>query len=1070
MNMKPEALGYEDICARHSCDCNALPRRDFLLAVGLGTAGALGLSQRAVAGPFAAEDFAKLVPADKKLDADWIKSLFARGTRTVYRGTELEKIGMPVGGICAGMLYLGGDGKLWLWDIFNRVYDAGSGGPHYAHPLTPSSPLDQGFALQMTVGDKTQTRLLDRGGFADIRFTGEYPIGFVEYSDPDSPLSVSLEAFSPFIPLDAESSSLPATVMRFTVKNTSKDKVEAELGGWLENAVCLHSGRLGRLQRRNRLVRRPGVTFLECSAEAVPQRRQPAARVDIRFDDFEKGTYEGWTVTGTAFGKEPMERAKMPAYQGEIGSQGKRLVNTHNARQGEDVGQADAHVGTLTSKPFKIERHYITFLVGGGAHKGRTCVNLLIDDKVVDSATGRDNNYMQPHSFDVRRWAGRMARLQVVDNERGPWGNIGVDDIVFSDRPREAPYVLTEQFDYGTMGLALLDAVEGDRAVTALPDSKVPAGVFTRPTKIADEPATRPFGHKLTGSLTRKFILEPGAEANVTFVVAWHFPNIRLAPLPDLGGRSYGKRFQSALAVAEHLATNFERLSQQTRLWHDTWYDSTLPYWFLDRTFVNTSILASTTCYWFANGRFYGWEGVGCCAGTCTHVWQYAQAVARIFPQLERTTREKVDYGIAFHADSGAMDYRAEADRRVAVDGQAGTILRAYREHQMSADAAFLKRTWPRIKKSIAYLMRQDRDSDGLLEGEQYNTLDAPWYGEIAWISSLYLAAVRAGAAMAEEMNDAAFAMRCQTIAERGNKRLIERVFNGEYFIQRPDPKHPEAINSNDGCEIDQMLGQSWAWQVGLPRVLPAKETRSALQALWKYNFTPDIGPYRRGFTAIKGGRWYAMPGEGGLLMCTWPRGGAEKAAGKGNTGFVAYFNECMSGFEYQVAAHMIAEGLVQEGLAIVRTIHDRYHASRRNPFNEIECSDHYARAMASYGVFLTACGYEHHGPKGHLGFAPRLTPEDFRAPFTTADGWGTFTQKREGRIQKETIALKWGKLRMRTLAFAIAENVRPAKVKVTLKGKELACRHTTRDGRLLVTLDADVVLEAGQTLEITIH
>jgi non-lysosomal glucosylceramidase len=366
--------------------------------------------------------------------------------------------------------------------------------------------------------------------------------------------------------------------------------------------------------------------------------------------------------------------------------------------------------------------------------------------------------------------------------------------------------------------------------------------------------------------------------------------------------------------------------------------------------------------------------------------------------------------------------------------------------------------------------MRQDRDSDGLLEGEQYNTLDAPWYGEIAWISSLYLAAVRAGAAMAEEMNDAAFAMRCQTIAERGNKRLIERVFNGEYFIQRPDPKHPEAINSNDGCEIDQMLGQSWAWQVGLPRVLPAKETRSALQALWKYNFTPDIGPYRRGFTAIKGGRWYAMPGEGGLLMCTWPRGGAEKAAGKGNTGFVAYFNECMSGFEYQVAAHMIAEGLVQEGLAIVRTIHDRYHASRRNPFNEIECSDHYARAMASYGVFLTTCGYEYHGPKGHLGFAPRLTPEDFRAPFTTAEGWGTFTQKREDRIQKETIALKWGKLRMRTLAFAIAENVRPAKVKVTLKSEELACRHTTRDGRLLVTLDADVVLEAGQTLEITIH
>ncbi len=539
--------------------------------------------------------------------------------------------------------------------------------------------------------------------------------------------------------------------------------------------------------------------------------------------------------------------------------------------------------------------------------------------------------------------------------------------------------------------------------------------------------------------------------------------------MPDLGGRHYGKRFPSALAVSEHVAANFDALSKQTRLWHDTWYDSTLPYWFLDRTFVNTSILATTTCYWFANGRFYGWEGVGCCPGTCTHVWQYAQAVGRIFPQLERTTRETVDYGIAFHADSGAMDYRAEADRRVAVDGQAGTILRAYREHQMSADGAFLQRTWPRIKKSLEYLIRQDRGEDGMLDGEQYNTLDASWYGEIAWISSLYLAAVRAGAAMAEEMKDAAFAQRCQAIAERGQKRLVERLFNGEYFIQRLDLKHPDSINSNDGCEIDQMLGQSWAWQLGLPRILPVEQTRSALIALWKYNFTPDVGPYREGMKAIKGGRWYAMPGEGGLLMCTWPRGGAERAAGKGEAGFVAYFNECMSGFEYQVAAHMIAEGMVREGLAIVRAIHDRYHASRRNPWNEIECSDHYARAMASYGAFLTACGYEHHGPKGYLGFAPQLTPEDFRAPFTTAEGWGTFTQKRDGAGQKETIAVRWGKLRARTLAFTLAEKAQPASVKVTLQGQELPCRHMLQDGRLLITLAADAVVSTGQALEIVI-
>jgi uncharacterized protein (DUF608 family) len=1046
-----------------------MPRRDFLLSVGLGAAGALALDGDAVAGPFAAEEFDKLVPADKKLDPAWVRSLFARGSRTVYRDAELEKIGMPVGGICAGMLYLGGDGKLWLWDIFNHIYNAGFDGPHYARPLTPSSPLDQGFALQMTVGGKTQTRPLDRSGFADIRFSGEYPIGFVEYRDPNSPLSVSLEAFSPFVPLDADNSSLPATVMRFTIKNTSKDKVDAELGGWLENAVCLHSGRPGSWQRCNRIVRERGFTFLECSAESIPQFVAPDVRTPIMFEDFEKETYEGWTVTGTAFGKGPIEKAKMPAYQGDVGAKGKRLVNSHNTRQGEDVGKGDAHTGTLTSKPFKIERKYITFLIGGGAHKGKTCVNLLIDGKVVDSATGHNDNRMRPHNFDVRRWAGRKAQLQIVDNVAGPWGNIGVDDIIFNDLPREDSYDAELQTDYGTMGLALLDPIKSDRAVTALPDGKVPPGVFTRRQKVEEEPATRPFDRKLAGSLTRKLTLEPGTEATVTFVIAWHFPKVKLSGLPDLESRQYVKRFRAARNVAEYVAANFERLHRQTRLWHDTWYDSTLPYWFLDRTFVNTSILASTTCYSFNNGRFYGWEGVGCCPGTCTHVWHYAQAVGRIFPQLERATREMVDYGIAFHADTGAMDYRAEADRRVAVDGQAGTVLRAYREHQMSPDGAFLKRTWPRIKKSIEYLIRQDRDEDGILDGEQYNTLDAPWYGEIAWLSSLYLAAVRAGAAMAEEMDDAAFAKKCQAIADHGGKRIVERLFNGEYFIQRPDAKHPQAINSNEGCEIDQVLGQSWAWQVGLPRVLPEKETRAALHALWKYNFTPDVGPYRRDFKAIKGGRWYAMPGEGGLLMCTWPKGGAERAAGKGEAGFVAYFNECMTGFEYQVAGHMIAEGMVSEGLAIVRTIHDRYHAARRNPFNEIECSDHYARAMASYGVFLSACGFEHHGPKGHLGFAPRLTPEDFRAAFITAEGWGAFSQKRDGQTQKNKISLKWGKLRLRTLALTLADKVQPARVKVALKGEELACEHSMQDRRLSITLAAESVVEAEQMLEIAI-
>ena len=230
----------------------------------------------------------------------------------------------------------------------------------------------------------------------------------------------------------------------------------------------------------------------------------------------------------------------------------------------------------------------------------------------------------------------------------------------------------------------------------------------------------------------------------MTFLVTWHFPNLRMDKLPP--GRFYAKRFASALDVADYVSRNYRRLSRETRLWHDTWYDSTLPYWFLDRTFLNTSILATSTCFRFGDGRFYGWEGVGCCAGTCGHVWQYAQAMARLFPELERDTRERVDFGLALKPD-GAICFRGEFNNIPAVDGQAGTILRALREHQMSADAAWLKRNWPGIKKATEWLIAKDGDGDGLIAGNQHNTLDTDWFGPVAWLSGLYLAALLAAAA-----------------------------------------------------------------------------------------------------------------------------------------------------------------------------------------------------------------------------------------------------------------------------------------------------------------------------------
>jgi hypothetical protein len=542
--------------------------------------------------------------------------------------------------------------------------------------------------------------------------------------------------------------------------------------------------------------------------------------------------------------------------------------------------------------------------------------------------------------------------------------------------------------------------------------------------------------------------------------------------------RHYKPWFSDAADVAQTVGHDFERLAGGTRLWNKTWYDSTLPVWLLDRAVVPVDTLATQTFHWFDNGRPWGWEGVDSCEGTCTHVWSYAQAMARLFPELERRLREMTDYGVAFDEATGVIGYRGDHSKKDAIDGQAGTIIRTWREHTMSPDNEFLERVWPQTKKAIEFLISQDSDQDGVLEGSQAHTLDASWSGPMGWLSSVYCASLRAGEQMARGMGDADFAARCRGIADRGYQAIVEKVYNGEYFIHLPP--NSDRINTGRGCHIDQVLGQSWALQTGLPRVLPKEETVSALNALWKYNVTPDAGGYAIRHTAIKGHRVYAAGGEAGLLMTTWPHGGAETAVPgmaervedfKTWIGPGGYFDECMTGFEYQAAAHMIYEGepgsaLVEHGLAVARNIHDRYAPAKRNPFNEIECGDHYARAMAGYGVFLAVCGFEYNGPKGDIGFAPRISPENFRAPFTAAEGWGTFSQSIDDAGMRAALQMKHGALAVQTIRL----NPRERGVKtvaVTGNGTPLAATVKMIQGTAVIQLDAPVRIREGQALRV---
>lgn len=257
--------------------CSCVDRRSFLK---LTSASALSLALpgpfAAIAGPFEPKDTADhFVPVDKKLRPEWVQALFAKGEPTWYGGDNLKQIAMPVGGIGTGQLYLTGDGRLIHWDIFNDSREGANSGTNYQHLPPPVAVLKQGFAIRSRAGGKTLVRTLDREGFPGVRFRGEYPIASVQYADAEFPVSVTMEAFSPFIPLNAADSALPATVLQFTLKNTTGQPAEVTLAGRLENGVCCHSGEMFEGVRENKVIRNDKLTMMLGSARAVKTPDQP---------------------------------------------------------------------------------------------------------------------------------------------------------------------------------------------------------------------------------------------------------------------------------------------------------------------------------------------------------------------------------------------------------------------------------------------------------------------------------------------------------------------------------------------------------------------------------------------------------------------------------------------------------------------------------------------------------------------------------------------------------------------------------------------------------------------------
>ncbi|HVZ55077.1 MAG TPA: GH116 family glycosyl hydrolase [Chitinophagaceae bacterium] len=473
----------------------------------------------------------------------------------------------------------------------------------------------------------------------------------------------------------------------------------------------------------------------------------------------------------------------------------------------------------------------------------------------------------------------------------------------------------------------------------------------------------------------------------------------------------YSSRFASIREVAEYWRGSYESLKNKSTLFKEAFYASTLPPEVVEAVAANLSILKSPTVMRQFDGRLWSFEGCGdtwgCCHGSCTHVWNYAQAIPHLFPALERSLRHTE---FCENQDArGHQNFRANLpiepathDFHAAADGQLGGIMKVYREWRISGNQEWLQKMFPMVKTSMDYCIRTwDPRNRGAIEEPHHNTYDIEFWGPDGMHGSFYIGALDAISAMGKSLGKDVSSY--EILAARARQVMEHELYDGEYFFQKIqftglNAKDPTTLPSfggdysqearellrkegpkyqyGKGCLSDGVLGAWIARMCGLGDTLDSGKISSHLRAVHKYNFKKSLREHANPQRPA-----YALGEEGGLLLCTWPKGG------KLSLPFV-YSDEVWTGIEHQVASHLMMMGQVREGLEILRASRDRYDGRIRNPFNEYECGHWYARALSSYGYLQALTGVRYDAVDKTLYLDSKIG--DFTSFLATESGFGT--------------------------------------------------------------------------------
>lgn len=562
------------------------------------------------------------------------------------------------------------------------------------------------------------------------------------------------------------------------------------------------------------------------------------------------------------------------------------------------------------------------------------------------------------------------------------------------------------------------------------------------------------YGEYDTGTLVAQADIPAKHTKKIRFVLSWNCPNnynywsemLNADGTHKSWKNYYATVFKNSVCSAQYSIRNMTGLLERTISFKEALLGSTLPDGMAEAISANLSVLKSPTVLRLEDGSFYGWEGVfeksGSCEGNCQHVWGYVYSTAFLFPELERSVRD-IEFKYSTMPD-GKMGFRTLLPLgrgilpdRACVDGQLGSVIKCYREWKISGNDDWLKGHWEDIKKIMAYAWskdnpdRWDYDRDGVLEGRQHHTLDMELFGPSSWLQGIYMAALKAGAEMAEFVGDTKTAEDYKELFEKGYEFTYKNLFNGRYFEQRVDVTDKSIIDKFDavdrywnfetgqmkyqidgGCEIDQMLAQWHADIVGLGDIFDPGQVSIALESMMQNNFKPTMRDF------VNPWRVYCLNDEAGTVMCSYPDGARKPEIP------ISYCEEVMTGFEYAFAGLLASRGKVEDAAKVVSAIRDRYDGIKRNPWNEIECGSNYARSMASYALIPLLSGFTFDIPMKHIGFKPYK--KNFKSLWSVADAWGTV----------ETMESK--------LVFSVAED----SIELSSFGTDIDAKEILVDGR----------------------